>query len=440
MDEMGSGTDPMQGAALAQSLLEAPVDAGSRVALTTHYTQLKELAATDERFGVSAMQFVDGRPTYRLIKGAVGERAVVFRVAERLELPAFVVERARSLLDDNTRQVSELISKLEDERNQLQDQLDRAAKRETEVLQQLKKLAEEREEAAELRSMAKRDAAKEYAVKLDANEKKLKQMFDKARSEPTTNVIGSSIGEIRALKKEVQKEAAVPTYTAQDLGLTPLKKRDRVAKGEKVVVCDGSSIGWEGEVLSTSNRDVEVFLPSAEASMRFAFSQLSRLPPGGVKWPDQSPSGGSLAKKQYPGGIAGPPGGAAAADTPRRKTGTSRRVAQYLEDDVGSFSSGDGDDKKRRKKRSGDNYFMRTERNTLDLRGMSLSEAQGDCDMFFSNAIMDGSDGVYLLHGHGTGVLKAGIRRWLPRNSMVDKWRPASQEDGGDAYTVVELK
>ncbi|CAN0485190.1 unnamed protein product, partial [Ectocarpus sp. 12 AP-2014] len=73
MDEMGSGTDPMQGAALAQSLLEALVDAGSRVALTTHYTQLKELAATDERFGVSAMQFVDGRPTYRLIKGAVGE-------------------------------------------------------------------------------------------------------------------------------------------------------------------------------------------------------------------------------------------------------------------------------------------------------------------------------------------------------------------------------
>ncbi|CAM9699532.1 unnamed protein product, partial [Ectocarpus fasciculatus] len=367
------------------------------------------------------------------------------QVAERLELPAFVVERARSLLDDNTRQVSELISKLEDERNQLQDQLDRAAKRETEVMQQLKKLAEEREEAAELRSMAKRDAAKEYAVKLDANEKKLKQMFDKARSEPTTNVIGSSIGEIRALKKEVQKEAAVPTYTAQDLGLTPLKKRDRVAKGEKVVVCDGSSIGWEGEVLSTSNRDVEVFLPSAEASMRFAFSQLSRLPPGGVKWPAQSPSGGSLAKKRYPGGIVGPPGGAApaaAAATPRRKTGTSRRVAQYLEDDVGSFSSGDGDDSsnKRRKKRSGDNYFMRTERNTLDLRGMTLSEAQGDCDMFFSNSIMDGDDGVYLLHGHGTGVLKAGIRRWLPRNSMVAKWRPASQEDGGDAYTVVELK
>ena len=49
------------------------MDAGSRVALTTHYTQLKELAARDDRFGVSAMQFVDGRPTYRLIKGAVGE-------------------------------------------------------------------------------------------------------------------------------------------------------------------------------------------------------------------------------------------------------------------------------------------------------------------------------------------------------------------------------
>ncbi len=54
---------------------------------------------------------------------------------------------------------------------------------------------------------------------------------------------------------------------------------------------------------------------------------------------------------------------------------------------------------------------LRTERNTLDLRGMSLSEAQDDCDMFFSTSIMDDIDGVYLLHGHGTGVLKAGIRR-----------------------------
>lgn len=58
----------------------------------------------------------------------------------------------------------------------------------------------------------------------------------------------------------------------------------------------------------------------------------------------------------------------------------------------------------------------RTERNTLDLRGMSLSEAQDDCDMFFSTSIMDGTDGVYLLHGHGTGVLKAGIRRVRTNN------------------------
>ena len=58
---------------VSRKLSQALVDAGSRVALTTHYTQLKELAARDDRFGVSAMQFVDGRPTYRLIKGAVGE-------------------------------------------------------------------------------------------------------------------------------------------------------------------------------------------------------------------------------------------------------------------------------------------------------------------------------------------------------------------------------
>ncbi|CAM9649024.1 unnamed protein product, partial [Sphacelaria rigidula] len=79
----------------------------------------------------------------------------------------------------------------------------------------------------------------------------------------------------------------------------------------------------------------------------------------------------------------------------------------------------------------------RTSGNTLDLRGMTLSEACDECDFFFSTMINDGANGCYLLHGHGTGALKTGLRRWLPKNGMVSKWKPAPQGEGGDAYTAV---
>ncbi|CAN0128501.1 unnamed protein product, partial [Laminaria digitata] len=186
-------------------------------------------------------------------------------------------------------------------------------------------------------------------------------MFDKARSEPTTNVIGGSIGQIRALKAEVEKEAAVPTYSPEDLGLTPLKKRDKLRQGEKLVVCSGSQIGLEGEVLSTSNRDVEVFLPSVESAMRFGFSQLSRIPAGGVKWP--APAGGTAARggAKRRGGAGGVSAGGGKPSTPtgaRRKPGTSRRVAQYLEDDVGSFTSGGGSDSSKRRTKDPENVYV----------------------------------------------------------------------------------
>ena len=69
LDEIGTGTDPAQGAALAQAVLEELVNLGSRVIVTTHYQRIKELAAADKRFRVAAMEFIENRPTYRLRQG-----------------------------------------------------------------------------------------------------------------------------------------------------------------------------------------------------------------------------------------------------------------------------------------------------------------------------------------------------------------------------------
>ena len=96
MDEPGSGTDPSQGVAIAQALLESLLESGSRVAITTHFLELKQLAASDDRFSVGGMQFVNGRPTYKLQPGVVGE-SFALAVAERLKLPEKVLSRATEL-------------------------------------------------------------------------------------------------------------------------------------------------------------------------------------------------------------------------------------------------------------------------------------------------------------------------------------------------------
>ena len=121
MDELGSGTDPNQGVAIAQAILEALLSTGSRVAITTHYIQLKQLAASDDRFSVAAMQFVNGKPTYKLLPGIVGE-SFALSVAERLQLPLSVINRARELMDSDTKHIGELIQSMEAQKDLMDKQ------------------------------------------------------------------------------------------------------------------------------------------------------------------------------------------------------------------------------------------------------------------------------------------------------------------------------
>lgn len=149
MDEIGSGTDPAQGVALAQALLEAILATGAKTALTTHYLQLKDLAAADSRFEVAGMEFVDGKPTYRLKYGFVGESHAL-AVAERLQLPPPVISRARDLLDDGARRVSDLILKLEEETHAVEQERAALAAQQAEAATAAEK-AKKVEEAAALR-------------------------------------------------------------------------------------------------------------------------------------------------------------------------------------------------------------------------------------------------------------------------------------------------
>lgn len=114
LDEIGTGTDPAQGAALAQAVLEELVSLGSRVIVTTHYQRIKELAAHDPRFRIAAMEFINNKPTYRLRDGSIGE-SYALEAARRVHLPENVLIRADALLDDESRRLLALQKRLEEE-------------------------------------------------------------------------------------------------------------------------------------------------------------------------------------------------------------------------------------------------------------------------------------------------------------------------------------
>lgn len=141
-DEIGTGTDPVQGAALAQAVLEELVGLGSRIIATTHYQRIKELATENSVFRIAAMEFVDNRPTYRLRLGSVGE-SFALEAGRRMLLPENVLARAHALMDDESRRIVALQHRLEEETA-------RARQREADL-------------AAEIAGLSEREAAVECA-------------------------------------------------------------------------------------------------------------------------------------------------------------------------------------------------------------------------------------------------------------------------------------
>ena len=215
MDELGSGTDPNQGVAIAQALLEALLETGVRVAITTHYLQLKQLAASDSRFSVAGMQFVNGRPTYKLLPGTVGE-SFALAVAERLELPKTVIQRANELLDSETREMGDLIRDLEDQKAVVEQQAQEMEDKKRELAALEVKMKEERIRLEKKQLGARREEAKKFAKKLEEKEAVLESVLEKLKSDPSRRILAKSWDDIKFVKRDALTEAEnVPSVLAR---------------------------------------------------------------------------------------------------------------------------------------------------------------------------------------------------------------------------------
>jgi len=447
---VGSGTDPNQGVALAQALLESLVDTGARVAITTHFMQLKQLAASDDRFAVAGMQFVAGRPTYKLVPGAVGE-SFALAVAERLQLPSAVIERASELLDSETRQMGELIREIEDQKSILDEQTAQMEEKRKEMAQLEMSIKEEKMRLEKKQLNVRREEAKKFAKKLEEKEKVLEEVLEKLKSDPSRRVVAKSWDDIKFAKRDALNEAEnVPSVLARKqkqadrdmelraelVPIAELRDKPDLKAGDTVTVCkNGPLLGREATIVkSLGGRRVEVRVNNMNVGLKL---DEVAIPVKGGKFVPSSP-------RNTNGGDGGGGGRSSLSKAAERAIAEERK-------DVGRRPSGAGDNSNNNNASSSSSspfFAMRTQSNTVDVRGCNLEEAKDKSTSKFSSVLLSGRGGsavAYILHGHGTGgVLKNKIRNWLSqmekRGEVVKGWKPADASDGGDAFTRVELR
>jgi len=384
LDEIAVGTDPGEGAALAQAMLEGFAGTGARVVVTTHYGRLKTMPLQDERFVNASVGFDMSQmaPTYQLHAGLPGSSGAI-AVARRMGLPPTITARAESLMQGGGQQLSRLLEALADQRTQLARQ-EQELRQATEAAHQL--AAQSRAELQRLRDRQQQAVAGELG-RAQGELKRARQELERVRAllrRPATRE--------RLTQADRQISAAAATILRHE-PRQELPGRAAVAEdlvvGTRVIV---TRLGGEGEVLEPPQR--------GRVTVRV----------GGLR--TQVP----VEEVLLPTRQARP---APAADHPRAPAHASMETPRPP-----------GEER----------VVIRTAANTLDLRGMRVHEALAVADKALDDALRASEEGLFVIHGHGTGALRAAIREHLAGHPLVDRFEPGAPREGGDGVTVVFLK
>jgi DNA mismatch repair protein MutS2 len=399
LDELGSGTDAAQGAALGRAVLEDLVDHGALVVCTTHARPLKALGLQedDSRFRAAAMA-----PGFKCIEGRAGESDALEAARTKADFPPELLERAEVLLGDDERRLATLARDLDKAR----ESAEAAEARAVEALASAREAeakAEERFLAVE--AEAKKKAAlqaQDYEARVAALEKELQRDMRRGASD----AFGSS-KVIEEAKAAAVKEAQTAAVEAK--GLEPLASDASLSAGDAVAVLKrGPFFARRAKVEALLNKGVVLVHVDGVATEMGGALKLKRK--------DLARAPAMPAQKQQA--------------SPQRK---GRKVPKQLVGLDGTEPSSNNG------KAAEKTPQMRTAQNTLDLRGQRYDDAERETDFFLDRMTRSGGP-CYILHGHGTGALKTGLRRFLKADSRVKSASPASHDDGGDAFTRVELR
>ncbi len=375
LDEVGAGTDPSEGTALAMALLKHLADSARLTVATTHYGELKALKYQDPRFENASVEFDQASlsPTYRLLWGIPG-RSNALAIARRLGLSPLVVDQAAAWMGMGSQSdVNQVIAGLEAQRKQQESKSNEAAA----LLAQTEKLHNEvrrkaemlRERERELRSQ--QDTAIQQAI-IAAKRDIAKVIRRLQQGEPTAQDAQQATAAIDAIAQANLPPQSAPAAQPQP-GFKP-------QVGDRVRL---PSLGQTAEVLTVPDDDGKLTVRFGLMKTTVTLAEIESLRGEKADMPTKP-----KPQTTVPVAQAGPPAPA-----------------------------------------------VRTARNTIDLRGMRVAEAESAVE----SAIAQGSGAIWIIHGHGTGKLRRGVQEYLQRHPQVQRFEAVEQADGGTGVTVAYL-
>ena len=382
-DELGAGTDPIEGAALAQSILEIVLEKGGLCAATTHYAELKAFALNTEGVINASCEFDINtlKPTYRLIIGTPG-KSNAFLISQKLGVSDSIIQRASELISDDTRNFESVIQKLESERIELENE-----KKET------RRLREEYERF-------KINAENELNSKLGRAEKESQALIEKAR-EIITGARASAEFVFDKLDK-LQKEDK--TYLATRYSQDKKSLREKLYEADKIYN-------------PVDEIDENYVLPRElkkgdRVILRNLGSEAILL-----ENPDK---GGSVSVQS---GFA--------------KTKTNIKNLMLVTDDIAKkMNQTTTATTKAPKKKVSNKTFSPS----FDVRGNNVEDAWIGIDKYIDEAILVGVKSVTIVHGKGTGALRKGLWEFFRTDARIKKYRNGEYGEGDFGVTVLELK
>jgi DNA mismatch repair protein MutS2 len=389
VDEMGTGTAPEEGAALAVALLDEFRAKKCIVLATTHHDRLKTYASTTPGVVNAAVEFddVNLRPTYRLIVGVPGGSSGI-AIAQRLGLAAGIIERARSLLAPESREAADLIAYLHRSR----DELDRLQKQMTAERHALE------EERKKLRTEWVERQQKRIK-ELEAQFAEMQKRFD----ENVARVVEAVKG--RELRGQLEKSAR---RKMQD---TRSEAREELNAAVVQTISDSQADLGVGAASATAV-SAEQLQPGARIRVRgFSRPVVLRRIDGSSAEIEAGPLRMKVALEE----ITSVEGEAATS-----KTSSPGAKLQGVTVTSQSGEGGGTDE--------------------INLIGMTVEEATDRLDKFLDDAALGHRTELRIIHGHGTGALRKGIGEFLSSHPLVEKHSFETQERGGKAITVVELR
>ncbi|MCL2547633.1 MAG: endonuclease MutS2 [Symbiobacteriaceae bacterium] len=390
LDELGAGTDPAEGAALAMSLLDHLLSLGVRSVATTHYSELKAFAYNREGVENGCVEFdVETlRPTFRLLIGIPGH-SNAFEISARLGLPVHLIDAAKGLVGNEQLAVEDLISSLEENRRLSEEARWEADRMRLEIIRVKEEMDKNREETRQKSRELLRRAQGEAAT-----------LVNRAKAEAD-----ELLAELRSLQASQSDRELAQSMQKARSGFRSLSNR----------------VG--------GHHDLENDLLSGEAA------ELLHLEIGSLVWLRRYEVEATVLGSVNERGELPVQAGALKMTVPLDEVGQINRQARRSR--RGSIPEPTGEETGVRTLIQSKGEVIKLE---LDLRGQTLDEALEAVAKFIDDSFLGNYPKVRIIHGRGSGTLRRGIRDYLRKHPHIKSYEYAPYYEGGDGVTIVEIK